>query len=269
MKIFINKLIFSIILILCFISAPIFQASAYPIEATPGVKTIKNLLKTAMLPVGSTLYIWGGGWNGEDTGAGPGGTNIGLMSEWKDFYDSQDSTYNFRDHKFEINNGLDCAGFTGWVIYNVFNIEKNESSFTFPLSNMLVNLTEKGVGTYTPLDKVSDHKPGDIMSGCGHVYIVIGTCDDGSLVLVHSSPPGVHLCGTPTIDGNLDSQAVKLATKYMSTYYPNWHGKYAGYSRDSIYLTSFNQMRWHSDVMVDSDGYYNMNAEEILEDLFN
>ena len=40
-----------------------------PIEAEPGVKTVQNFLATSLEPVGNTLYIWGGGWNEEDTGA--------------------------------------------------------------------------------------------------------------------------------------------------------------------------------------------------------
>ena len=26
-------------------------------------KTLENLLKTALLPIGKTMYIYGGGWN--------------------------------------------------------------------------------------------------------------------------------------------------------------------------------------------------------------
>ena len=33
-------------------------------------KTLENLLKTALLPIGKTMYIYGGGWNEKDTGAG-------------------------------------------------------------------------------------------------------------------------------------------------------------------------------------------------------
>ena len=52
-----------------------------------------------------------------------------------------------------------------------------------------------GWGTFTPYSEVTDHKPGDIFSNEGHVYISLGTCDDGSVLLVHSSPPGVRICG--------------------------------------------------------------------------
>ena len=36
----------------------------------PERKTIANLLMTAIKPLGSTRYVWGGGWNEENTGAG-------------------------------------------------------------------------------------------------------------------------------------------------------------------------------------------------------
>ena len=41
-----------------------------------GTSTLRNLLKTAMAPVGSTMYIWGGGWNKADNGAGADGLRI-------------------------------------------------------------------------------------------------------------------------------------------------------------------------------------------------
>jgi hypothetical protein len=31
------------------------------ISPTPGLPTIKNLLSTSLVPVGRTLYVWGGG----------------------------------------------------------------------------------------------------------------------------------------------------------------------------------------------------------------
>ena len=32
-------------------------------------RSLTDFLRTAMEPVGSTMYIWGGGWNSEDNGA--------------------------------------------------------------------------------------------------------------------------------------------------------------------------------------------------------
>ena len=37
-----------------------------PVSGTPGVLTVRNFLATAMEPVGTTLYMFGGGWNWQD-----------------------------------------------------------------------------------------------------------------------------------------------------------------------------------------------------------
>ncbi len=68
-----------------------------------------------------------------------------------------------------------------------------------------------GWGTYKKTIAVKDWKPGDIMSSPTHIYIVVGSCADGSVVLVHSSPAGVRLSGTPDKKGRTNSEAVKLA----------------------------------------------------------
>ncbi|MFR8999502.1 MAG: hypothetical protein ACLVIY_02750 [Anaerobutyricum soehngenii] len=51
------------------------------------------------------------------------------------------------------------------------------------------------------------------MSSSTHVYIVVGSCQDGSVVLVHSSPAGVRLSGTPDTDRENKQRggAVRLA----------------------------------------------------------
>ena len=36
----------------------------------PGERTLFSLLCAAMQPLGTTLYVYGGGWNLDDTGAG-------------------------------------------------------------------------------------------------------------------------------------------------------------------------------------------------------
>ena len=48
-------------------------------------RTLKNFLKTALMPVGKTMYVWGGGWNKEDTGAGIEAVSIGLSPNWEKF----------------------------------------------------------------------------------------------------------------------------------------------------------------------------------------
>lgn len=105
----------------------------------------------------------------------------------------------------------------------------------------------------------------------GHVYMVVGSCKDGSMVFLHSSPPGVTLCGTTTPSGKTNSQAVKLARKYMKKYYPVWYKKFGDCSRGISYLTDYHQMRWDisgKSVMTDPDHYRKKSAEQILKDLF-
>lgn len=44
-------------------------------------KTLQNFLTIAMQPVDQTMYVWGGGWNEEDTGAGQDARRIGVSSQ--------------------------------------------------------------------------------------------------------------------------------------------------------------------------------------------
>ena len=53
-------------------------------------RTIKNFLANALLPVGKTLYVWGGGHNWSDA------TRKGISPKWKQWYDSNSSSYNYR-----------------------------------------------------------------------------------------------------------------------------------------------------------------------------
>ena len=57
--------------------------------------TLRNLFENAFRPCGQTLYVWGGGWNKEDTGAGEDGMRIGLNPEWKRFFDENAGTYDY------------------------------------------------------------------------------------------------------------------------------------------------------------------------------
>ena len=41
-----------------------------PVHGVPGQRTLQNLLRTALMPVGIALYVYGGGWNRQDTGSG-------------------------------------------------------------------------------------------------------------------------------------------------------------------------------------------------------
>lgn len=260
----------------------------YPICCTPGLKTIKNILKTSLEPVGTTLYVWGGGWFKNENGKNItyGSNRIGVHPEWKEFYESQNSNYKWDDWKFKTEKGLDCSGYVGWVIYNVMNTESGNEGYNCISREMAKKLSDRGYGKYIKYGDVKDYKPGDIMSGetPRHVWICIGECKDKSVVFLHSSYQGVHICGTSTPDGNENSEAYNLSKKYMQKYYKDFYDRYPVFKnttenkeqkqfiRDIDYLTKYNQMRWYisdSSVIQDPDGYIDMSPEEILKDLFN
>lgn len=232
--------------------------------AQPGKKTLLNLLLTAKIPLGHTMYVWGGGWNEADTGAGVEAVSIGESPQWRAFYEMQNSSYNYRNTRYQIHDGLDCSGYVGWIVYNVMESTSGGAGYVEKASGMAESFASKGWGTYTPSWNVTDWKPGDIMSMSGHVWISLGMCEDGSVVLLHASPPGVLLCGTRLPDGSR-SQAVALAEDYMRAYYPDWYGKFPDCARDASYLTGSGQMRWNSSVLTDKEGIQEMGAEEVLK----
>ena len=101
--------------------------------------------------------------------------------------------------------------------------------------------------------------------------MVLGVASDKSLVIVHSSPKGVQINGTPTPSGNTNSVAVNLAKKYMSTYYPAWYNKFPSVKADYSYLTNFSQMTWNvsgNALLSDPEGIVNKSAEQVLANLF-
>ena len=200
-----------------------------------------------------------------------------LSASWRRFAKNKTAKYNYRDYRYRIHDGLDCSGYVGWCVYNIRNTTNNKSGYVYSASKQAKKFAEKGFGTYTERNKVNNYKAGDIMSStckcCGHVWIVIGACDDGSVVLVHSSPAGVQLSGTTTPQGKKKSEAYKLAQKYMKKFYKSWYNRYPNVSKGTSYLSHYAQMRWKTTgdgiVLSDPDGYRNMSAEEVLKDLFH
>ena len=229
--------------------------------------TILHLLETAIEPVGSTMYIWGGGHQG------PEQTMIGVSPTWKKFFKQQKKNYDYRNTRYQYRDGLDCSGYVGWVLYNTFHTKSGQGSFTMLAQDMTRVYSSWGWGSYKSARKFKKHKAGDIMSlAAGHVYIVIGRCTDGSVVLVHSSPQGVMINGTVSSKGKKKSKAWKLARKYMKKYYPKWWKKYKDVSRSYSYLRSYSKMSWYigkkNSVMTDPEGLRNMTASQVLKILF-
>ena len=269
-----------------------FVAEEYtaPVYGTPGKLTLKNLLATAMEPVGTSLYIYGGAWDWQDVGSSVQATTIGLPQSWVDFFQYHDANYTYKNSEDPAHSyywrgyneyyfgGPDCSGYVGWVVYNLMNTESGNDGYVMSASKMAGSFADEGWGQLLS-DGVKDFQPGDIFSMSGHVWMCLGTCEDGSVVFLHSTPSdsktgqpggGVQLSALDP-DGNVDCQAYQLVSHYMSTYYPQWSQRYDAVLRDyeSYTTVSGSQFRWDlSGVISDPDGYANMTADEILADLF-
>ena len=229
--------------------------------------SIERLLLLAKEPLGKTMYVWGGGWNAEDTGAGAEAVTLGISPAWEKFAGKQDADYNFNENRYQIHNGLDCSGYIGWLVYNLLESENGKEGYVVKSSEMARFLAQKGLGEYTESRDVKNWKPGDIMSMKGHVWMSLGSCEDGSVVVIHASPPGVTLSGTLLPDGS-ESMAVKLAKKYMKKNYPKWYKKYGVKACEYKYLTDSSSMRWDITCVEDIQGLQKLSAGKVLEWMF-
>ena len=218
--------------------------------------TLSAFLYNALRPVGTTMYIWGGGWNEEDTGAGVGATNIGLYSKWKNFADKQNADYNYKEHRYEWENGLDCSGFVGWAVYNTFETENGKEGYVVKAKNMAAYFANKGWGHL--VENPKKFLPGDIVSMEKHVWICLGTCEDGSVLLVHASPPGVSVCGTK-------GKAAKLAKQYMTEQHPEWQKNYPKREVSDFYMEDVTLFRWTKGTMSDTEEIQALTGEEVIK----
>ena len=279
-----------------------FVAEEYkaPVSGTPGEKTLKNFLSTALTPVGTSLYVYGGSWDWQDVNSSNQSMTIGLSQSWIDFFQSQDANYTYKynaDHSesyypHEQWNqyyyaGIDCSAFVGWSVYNVMNTENStvadSNGYVMSATKQAKNFAQtQGWGTWeqkAPF-KPEDFKTGDIFSMNGHVWICLGKCEDGSLVILHSTPSdsingqgggGVQING---VGDSENCQAVKLAEKYMSQYYPQWWERYHKVYKSFDSYTKYSgkdagKFSWDlKNTLADPDGYANKKADEILADLF-
>ncbi len=229
--------------------------------------SIANLLLLAKAPLGQTMYVWGGGWNEEDTGAGADACTLGVSPVWAEFAAKQDASYDYDDTRYQIHDGLDCSGYMGWLVYNLLETEDGQPGYVTKATDMAADFAARGFGEFTSAEEVEDWQAGDIMSMKGHVWMALGMCEDGSVVLLHASPPGVMLSGTRLADNKV-SQAEILANEYMSTCYPEWYERYPITVRDYEYLEKSSRMRWGEEFLSDAQGLREMSAEEVLQWLF-
>lgn len=278
------------------------------VSAVAGERTLKNFLSTAFMPVGTTLYVYGGGWDWQDVGSAIQTRTIGVSDDWVRFFQSQDENYTYRDEdgdetkKDAANSyypyggyneyyyaGLDCSGYIGWTLYNVMNTESNQDGYVMGSTKTAKTLAEKGWGEWTQeFEKPADHEnsdflPGDVFSISGHVWICVGTCEDGSILILHSTPV-LSRTGQPgggpelsAIGADENCEAYRLADSYMSKYFPEWYERYPVALKDYEQYTTIDgeytgKFSWNltgeNGGISDPDGYQNMTPEEILEDLF-
>ena len=238
-----------------------------PPTTVPDTVSVLDFLKIAVQPVGSTMYVWGGGWNEEDTGAGIEAVTLGVSHQWAIFAAQQGSGYDMDDTRYQIHDGLDCSGYVGWAVYNVLETENGRPGYVMASTKMAQTYADMGLGTYIPAWEMTSWQAGDIMSMKGHVWIVVGQCDDGSVLFLHASPPGVMFSGTKLADGS-KSDATALAERIMKEYYPNWHARFPDSARPNSYLTDSSAMRWYGEVLSDHEGLRDMTAEEVVGMIF-
>lgn len=223
--------------------------------------TMETFLTTAMKPIGNTMYIWGGGWADEDGVYGATSTRIGVSPAWEVYADKQDATYDFEQHRWERENGLDCSGYVAWVLYNTFETENDQPGYVMTSTTMAPTYASWRFGK--EIVHPDTFFPGDIVSMEGHVWISLGTCADGSVLFVHSSPPGVRLCGTEV--PGVKSIAIRLAEEYMLEYYPDWHERYPDCAKPSSYLENVTLMRWNEYTLKGAKEFQKLSGEEMME----
>ena len=276
------------------------------VSGTAGKKTLGNFLKTAMEPVGTTLYIYGGGWNWQDNGSSIQSETIGVSLDWVRFFREEDENYTYKSKDGNEDNsdpsasyypygeyneyyyaGLDCSGFLGWSLYNTFETESGGDGFVGFAVSYSKMLSDMGYGDWTQdieapvLNDDYEMKPGDIMSINGHVWISLGTCGDGSIVILHSTPAdsrtgqpggGVELSA---IGLSGECEAYQLADRYMAEYYPEWYERYPVKLADpETYFTftgeNAGRFTWDTEKggLSDPEGVRDMTPEEVLAWLF-
>ncbi|MBQ8928102.1 MAG: hypothetical protein IJ055_07505, partial [Oscillospiraceae bacterium] len=275
-----------------------------PVSGTPGERTLRNFLKLSMEPVGTTLYIYGGGWDWQDTGSAIHARSIGVSPDWVRFFREHDANFTYRDQYGNTMNpdppnsyypygefneyyyaGLDCSGYVGWAAYNVLNTADGGEGYVGKATGMAKRFADYGWGDWTHSVPLPDGTPetamcpGDIMSMSGHVWISLGTCADGSVVIAHSTPSD-SFAGQPgggvqisAIGYSESCEAYSLASYYMNTYFPDWCARYpVSLKSPGSYLSAYGdtagRFRWNDATLSDPDGIRSMSAADAMALIF-
>lgn len=257
--------------------------------------TLKKLIQTALQPVGTTLYVYGGGWNLQNTGGAAETVTIGPAASWRRFFLSQNADYCYdgsyypRDgwNRFHAA-GLDCSGYLGWVIYNTLCTENGGKSYVTASTGMARELARQGLGTWKQSygSTAREYAPGDVISLQGHVWLSLGTCADESVLLVHATPSesitggrggGVQLSAIdPKQDIASDCEAYRLAAAYMQRHCPEWSRRYRAVLKPYSVYTAVREggaegrFRWDTiHTLTDPEEFGSLTPDRLLERLEN
>ena len=250
--------------------------------SAPGQRTVLSFLQNALKPVGRTLYVFDGGWNANpDAGTVDSGL-IGYQESWWDFFTSHAvAGYDHTPYTAKYGLGLDCSGYVQWAVYNALYTEQNPYGLlrSFDIAGSYIS------NGWAYSDN-SNFRPGDVVSldeggNSGHVYIILGTCRDGSVLLMHSTlvpstatqGEGVQISGTSApgagTDGvTCDSQAAILAQYYMSKYFPEWPYAVVEEPSETYLSGAIVKASWITDgsgIMSDSVGMQDMSGEQVMK----
>lgn len=267
--------------------------------------TLQEFLSNAIKPLGTTLYIYGGGWDYDEEMGDSNAMSFGIAKSWADFFYSQNEYFVYKDSKhkntsyFPFNGknihhkkGLDCSGYLGWIMYNTFNGDNEKINYTYNTKNILrTYVNDFKIGTKENIEddyiKIFEHLfPGDIVVIDGHLYIIVGKCKDNSILIIHSSVTksitGSYGGGVQFSAININKsedkncEAYKLANAYTAKYFPEWHRRYPTIVKPTEkYLKIYDKNNdsigvFHFDekILSDSNNMKNKTASEILKILF-
>lgn len=268
------------------------------VSGIPGERTLRNFLTTAFMPLGTTLYVYGGGWDWQDKGSSVQATSIGVSGTWTEFFRKQNANYLYKDSSHPESSyypfgkwneyyyaGLDCSGYVGWVMYNTLETVSGQSGYVVKSDRMAKTLAVKyGFGSWSSASFANELRPGDIVSMPGHVWICVGKCADGSIVIIHSSPcesvtgckgGGVQLSALNPNGDSKNCEAYRLASRYQQKYYPEWSGRYPVVMKSYKKFVEFTRngdtgiFRFDlNGAFTDPDGFRDMSAAEVLKNIF-
>ena len=118
------------------------------VKGEPGKTTLANFLRTALMPVGTTLYIYGGGWDWQDVGSSIQSRTIGVSPDWVRFFKEHDENFTFKGKDGDEEN-VDPA--TSYYPFGKYNEYYYAGLFSWDTSDNGAGLTDpEGIQDMSP-----------------------------------------------------------------------------------------------------------------------